>query len=104
MPSIDLFAQNLRQLRKSRGLTQGQLAQKLFVSTQAVSKWERGESSPDITHIRTLTQLLQVSADALLGIAANGQKALLAVDGGGTKTEFVLITPEGQLLDRIYQV
>ena len=44
MPSTDVFARNLRHWRKNRGLTQTQLAEQLFVSTQAVSKWERGDS------------------------------------------------------------
>jgi len=100
MLSSELFARNLRQLRKSRGLTQAQLADQLFVSTQAVSKWERGESSPDISHVRKLTELLRVSADALLGIALDKPSGLLAVDGGGTKTEFALILPDGTLLQR----
>lgn len=100
MPSSELFARNLRQLRKSRRLTQSQLAEQLFVSTQAVSKWERGESSPDISYIRKLTELLQVSSDTLLGIDTGRQSGLLAVDGGGTKTEFVLISPDGTLLQR----
>lgn len=101
MPSADLFARNLRHFRKRRGLTQSQLAEQLFVSTQAVSKWERGESTPDISHIRALTALLQISADVLLGTHTNAQDALLAVDGGGTKTEFALISPAGQLLQHL---
>ena len=42
------FAQNLLRLRKSRGLTQEQLAGQLGVSPQSVSKWENCQSYPDI--------------------------------------------------------
>jgi len=95
------FGENLKRIRKSQGYTQAELGQKIFVSTQAISKWERGEAEPGLGHIQDLTRLLHVSSDALLGILPNATSALLAVDGGGTKTEFVLITPEGQLLKRL---
>ena len=95
------LGENLRKFRKNQGLTQGELAQKLFVTTQAVSKWERGESEPDICHICELAKLLKISVDTLLGVTPAAPPALLAVDGGGTKTEFVLISTEGQLLHRL---
>ena len=44
----NIFRQNLLNRRKALGLTQEQLAAKLKVSFQAVSKWERGETLPDI--------------------------------------------------------
>jgi len=95
------LGENLKRIRKSKGYTQAELAEKIFVTSQALSKWERGESEPGIGHIQDLTRILNVSSDALLGIQPNAAPALLAVDGGGTKTEFVLITPEGQLLKRL---
>lgn len=94
------FSVTLSAARKRLKLSQKELAQKLFVSTQAVSKWERGESLPDITHICSLAQLLGLSVDRLLGVET-AEKALIAVDGGGTKTEFVLITADGRLLRRL---
>lgn len=96
-----IFAGNLCTTRKRYGLSQKELAQKLFVSTQAISKWERGESMPDISHICCLAQLLGLSVDALLGVEPTAEKALIAVDGGGTKTEFVLIAADGRLLRRL---
>ena len=95
------LGENLKRIRKSKGYTQAELAAQIFVTTQAISKWERGESEPGIDHIQDLTSILNVSADALLGILPNAAPALLAVDGGGTKTEFVLISPDGNLLHRL---
>lgn len=95
------LGENLKRIRKSKGYTQAELAEQIFVTSQALSKWERGESEPGIGHIRDLTRILNVSSDALLGILPDAAPALLAVDGGGTKTEFVLITPEGRLLKRL---
>ncbi len=53
-------------LRKERGLTQIQLAEKLNVTHQAVSKWETGESIPDINILMNLAKLFSVSVDELL--------------------------------------
>ena len=47
--------------RKEKGLTQKQLAQRLYVSDKAVSKWERGLSLPDISLLQPLAQALDLS-------------------------------------------
>lgn len=62
------IGKRIRELRKKNDLTQEKLADYLGVSYQAVSKWETGISSPDLSLIRPLTKLLHVSADELLGI------------------------------------
>lgn len=58
----------IKQLRKQNDLTQEKLADYLGVSYQAVSKWECGSSSPDISLIAPLTRLFHISADELLGL------------------------------------
>lgn len=52
--------------RKECGLTQGQFAEKLNVTHQAVSKWERGEAMPEISKIGEVAKMLGVSADEML--------------------------------------
>lgn len=59
-------ANKLIELRKSRGLSQEELAERLNISRQAVSKWERAESSPDIDNIIELSRLYGISVDELL--------------------------------------
>lgn len=54
------------QARKQAGLTQEQLGEKLGVSRQAVSKWESGQSNPDVTYIAEMCRLFEVTADWLL--------------------------------------
>ncbi len=61
-----LLAQRFAQLRKEAGFSQEELAAKLGISRQAVSKWERGESSPDTDNLIALAKLYGVSLDALL--------------------------------------
>lgn len=60
------IADKLVALRRERGLSQEELALKLGVSRQAVSKWERAESSPDTDNLIALARLYGVSLDALL--------------------------------------
>ena len=60
------IANRLVNLRKEKGLSQEQLAEKIGVSRQAVSKWERSEASPDTDNIILLARLYNVSLDELL--------------------------------------
>ena len=57
---------NIAKARKARGMTQEQLAQRLNVSFQAVSTWERDGNLPDTAHLRQLAEALDTSLDALL--------------------------------------
>lgn len=59
-------ANRLAELRKRHGLSQEQLAEQLGISRQAVSKWERAESSPDTDNLIALAKLYQVSLDELV--------------------------------------
>lgn len=59
------IGERLAELRRKRNLNQEELAEKLGVSRQAVSKWERGESTPDISNLIALSELYEVSIDFL---------------------------------------
>ena len=61
------IGEKIRDFRKIKNLTQEELAEKLGVSAQAVSKWETGVSAPDISLILPLCNALGTGADALLG-------------------------------------
>lgn len=60
------FGAFLSRLRKEKGMTQKELAEKLFVSDKAVSKWERGLSLPDIALLQPIAELLGTSVTELL--------------------------------------
>ncbi len=62
------FGENLKKLRKEKDITQESLADYLGVSFQAVSKWERGDTYPDITVLPEIAAFFNVSTDDLLGI------------------------------------
>jgi transcriptional regulator with XRE-family HTH domain len=67
--------ENIKKLRREKNITQEKLAEYLNVSTQAVSKWERNETLPDITMIIPIASYFNVSTDELLGVDAAKNEA-----------------------------
>lgn len=57
---------NLKLFRKRNGYTQEQVAERLGVSRQAVAKWERGESLPDIENVIALADMYEITVDSLV--------------------------------------
>lgn len=64
---MNLFAQRLKTLRKERRISQSALATQLNLTQQAVGKWEAGKSTPDPQTLKKIADILEVSADELLG-------------------------------------
>lgn len=62
------FGERLVALRQRRGYSQEQIAMQLGVTRQAISRWERGESIPDIDNLVSLAGVYQTSVDELLGV------------------------------------
>ena len=60
------FNEKLVELRKSRGLTQEELAEKLYVTRSAVSKWESGRGYPNLDSLKGIADLFSVTVDELL--------------------------------------
>jgi transcriptional regulator with XRE-family HTH domain len=62
------IGQTLKNLRKDAGLSQDELAQKLYVSHQAISRWEQGKSLPQLETLLALKDLYNVSIETLLAM------------------------------------
>ena len=62
-----MFSENLKTLRKQKGLTQETLAIKLHITRQTISKWEKGLSVPDAEQLVHLAEVLEVPITQLLG-------------------------------------
>ena len=71
------FNEKLQELRKSRGLTQEELAAALFVSRTAISKWESGRGIPNIESLKAISGFFSVSIDELL---SSGELLVIAED------------------------
>ncbi|MDE6924155.1 MAG: helix-turn-helix domain-containing protein [Acetatifactor sp.] len=81
------LSERLAAARKERGMTQREVAERLNVSFQAVSLWERDETSPDIDKLAEIASLYQVTTDWLLT---------------GVKEENVFIDFQNSLSDRLF--
>ena len=62
-----MLSENIKNLRKNKGLTQEELASKLNVVRQTVSKWEKGLSVPDAELLKKLAEILETDVSTLLG-------------------------------------
>ncbi|GGE58949.1 helix-turn-helix domain-containing protein [Priestia taiwanensis] len=76
MLNVRLVGSYISKLRKEKGLTQNDLANELNVSHQAVSKWERGESLPDMGTLLALASFFEVTTDSILSGGKKSEKRL----------------------------
>ena len=82
------------QLRMKKGLTQEELAKKLFVTRQAVSRWELGETIPNTETLKRLSKLFDVSINTLLG---SQQKLVCQCCGMPLDADSVSTEPDGSV-------
>lgn len=80
------FNKKLQELRKHRGLTQEELAEALFVSRTAVSKWESGRGYPGIDSLKEISKFFGVTIDSLL----SGDELLTLAEADSKKKQTVL--------------
>ena len=69
------LSQKLKELRKKQGLTQLELAERLFVSRQAISGWEAGTSRPSTENLQSLSRLFNIPLETLLDDTAEAEPA-----------------------------
>ena len=74
------FSNKLTELRKKKGYSQEELAEKLGLSRQAISKWERGESSPDLDNIIQLAKLYEISFNELFCVNEEKEEIIKEVE------------------------
>ncbi len=73
------FAQQLLKLRTEQQLSQTDIANLLFVSRQAVSKWENGDAEPSLDNLISLSRILNVSLDNIITGSLNPNTLLLTL-------------------------
>ena len=95
------FAENLKQLRKDKQLSQEELAEILDVSRQAVSKWEQGIGYPEVEKLLLLSNKLNVSLDYLMATEISQQTANNKGDVSGRLT---ITSPHENVIATCYKV
>jgi transcriptional regulator with XRE-family HTH domain len=76
------FNEKIQELRKQKGLTQEELAEKLYVSRTAISKWESGRGYPNIESLKAIAKFFSVTVDELL---SSGEVLTLAEEDNKRK-------------------
>ena len=99
MVNIQTIGKNIRKNREKMGITQLELSQKLLVSFQAVSAWERGLTLPDLVNAAKLANFFNIKLDTLLQDTES--HFFVGIDGGAEKTEFVLFEKDGYIRKRL---
>jgi transcriptional regulator with XRE-family HTH domain len=76
-----MFNENFKKYRNLSGMTQEEVANFLFVTPQAVSKWETGNGTPDISLLVPIAEIFGISTDELLGNTARSYSFIAETDG-----------------------
>ena len=84
-----IFGMMIAGLRKERGMTQLELAEKMGVTDKAVSKWERDLSFPDVSSLPRLAEIFEISVDELMQGRGSGQ-GRTAGEKAGTLVDVIL--------------
>lgn len=63
---MTIFAEQLKKFRQEKNISQEELAKQLFISRQAISKWENGDATPDLGNLVKLAEIFDVSLDCLV--------------------------------------
>ena len=79
------FNEKLQELRKNRGLTQEELAEALYVSRTAISKWESGRGYPGIDSLKEISKFFSVTIDDLL----SGEKVIYIAEKENESVNFL---------------
>ncbi|MBO4429000.1 MAG: XRE family transcriptional regulator [Clostridia bacterium] len=96
-----ILAKKIKSFRLAKGLTQKELAAKLYLRAQSVSKWERALAVPDVEKIYEMSRIFEVSISDILGEIDDDKIWMIGVDGGATKTEIVLFDSNGTIAKKL---
>jgi len=95
------FAENLKQVRKEKNLSQEELAEILDVSRQAVSKWESGIGYPEVEKLLLLANRLNISLDSLLATEIAKENDLSNTNISG---KILITSPNENVITTCYKV
>lgn len=88
-----MIGEKIKRLRTEKGMTQKDLADKLFVTAQAVSRWENGEVEPSISTVTEMANIFEVTVDEIVGKEVNKEEPQII-----TETKYVYQEPQKPVL------
>ena len=89
-----VFGEKLRNHRKKLGMTQEEVAEKVGVSPQAISKWEAGDCLPDCFNLKAISDVYKISADVLLETESSGDLDAVSSKIEQLATEYIWANKE----------
>ena len=95
------FGSNFKSLRKKYGYTRDEIAGMLSYSLKTIEKWEYGKSVPPLETLCEICKIFNVTLDSLVYEDKREVKYFLGIDGGGTKTEFLVTDADVKEINRI---
>lgn len=95
------LGKKIQSLRKELGITQQELAEKLFVSYQAISQWENGNTNPDISILPDLSLALGVSLDELFGLPKKEELEKVDIKNVDKNAIYILVTKGNDIVKKI---
>lgn len=95
------FSSNLKSLRLKAGLSRAALAKMISYSEKSIEKWEMTSALPPVSIVSKLAKIFGVTVDNILYSSKVEIKYILGIDGGGTKTEFLLSKLNGEKVDSL---
>ena len=99
------FSDNLRQIRREQRLSQEELAERLKVSRQTVSKWEQGNGYPEVEKLLLLSEVLSVSLDRLMGgNTGAGEEECASIKGSDQARRILIASFDGKSIVNCYRV
>jgi len=100
---FEALAYNIKKYRKLKHISQKQLAELFHVTPQAISKWERNISIPDLYNVVRLAEVFQISIDELLDHQRDNRnaKVFIGIDSTGTESEYIMFYENGSILKRV---
>ena len=90
-----MFSDNFKKLRKSYGMTQAQMADKLGISSSTVGMYEQGRRTPDSNMLKKICSLCNVSTDYLLGVNVKNENEEKSVDDYIDEITYTLRSQKG---------
>ncbi len=95
---INMISNNIKYLRKKKGMTQEELAAELNVSRQSVAKWENGETLPDVYNCMEIAKIFDISIDNLISFSFENGDASEESEMGKYAFGIVKVGERGQIV------
>lgn len=98
-----MIGQRIKELRGQNNISQKELSSQLFVTSQAISKWERDEATPNPEAIAKMAEIFSVSADYLVGLTDDKERLSPKDEPDIAQAKIALFGGDGEVTDEMWE-